>query len=153
MKVKAFALDPLFLFAGVVIFTVAIIMTVLISAEYQAATVGMPGAAQVVEFNTNFYDLDWAIPFFVGSCCVAMLLYSSLAGAVPISIVLFMIMAIIVDVVIVYVNNFNVWFFDLSNAITPLNMPLTHLTLTYLPAILTIQIILMGILMHSRTQY
>lgn len=150
---RGFALDPLYLFFGVMILAITVILVSQLSIGFNTYSTGIVGHENVENFNTNFRDMDWVIPFFVGSACVAMLLYASLAGAVPISIILFMIIAIIVDIMIVYLNDFNVLYFDLSNAITPLNMPLTRFTLEWLPMILTIVLVLMGVLMHSRSNY
>jgi hypothetical protein len=152
-KVPAFALDPLFLFAGVMFLLIGIVITVQITTFFDSESVGMVGNDKLHSYYTNFQDLDWVIPFFVGGAIVAMLLFASLAGAVPISVVLFLIVAIVLDIVIVYVNDFNIMFFDASEIITPLNMPMTRFTLQWLPMILTLTIVLMGTLMHSRSNY
>jgi len=153
IKVKAFALDPLYLFIAVMFLGISLVIVYQISNALDQYSTGMAGETYVKAYDAQLKDLDWVIPFFVGSACVAMLLYASLSGAVPISIVLFMIIAIIVDILIVYLNVFNTDFFDYANAMSAIDMPLTRFTLEWLPAILTVVMFLMGILMHSRTNY
>lgn len=155
-KVNAFAMDTLYLFAGATLLMISLVTILYFTTEFNTVIAGQVGETEVVAFNTNFQELDWAVPFFVGGAIVATLLYASIAGSIPIAIVLFMIMSLIVTIIIVYVNDFNTQFMTMMNTMgIPVltQMPLTYAVFVNLPIILTVTLILMGALMHSRQNY
>jgi hypothetical protein len=145
---KGFVFDALFLFFGVLILLVALVLAYTITQELNTLSTGMPGQSEVVNFNNNLQDLDWVVPFFVGIGSVAMLTYASTSASPPIAIVLFVMLALVVSVVVVYLNVFNIDFLTASGLVA--QFPYTSWTINALPFILVLNIAIMGIIMHTR---
>lgn len=118
---------------------------------------GHPSAMTVEEFNaditSNFSALDFVIPLLVTLGCITMVMSGYTSQSPSTLIVLFMFIGLIGLVAIVYLNSIitDFWgYLQLQEA--RFTFPYTTWTLTNLPMILGVALLLTGLFMHSKSQ-